>query len=32
MQSKVRAMLALAAEIPGLEISIFSGDQPGNLV
>jgi len=31
MQSKVRAMLDLAVEIPGLEISIFSGEQPGNL-
>jgi isopentenyl phosphate kinase len=31
MQSKVRTMLDLALEIPGLEISIFSGNQPGNL-
>ena len=31
MQSKVRAMLDLAIAIPGLEISIFSGEQPGNL-
>ena len=31
MHSKVRAMLALAVEIPGLAITIFGGDQPGNL-
>ncbi len=31
MQSKVRAMLDLALEIPGLEISVFNGDPPGNL-
>jgi isopentenyl phosphate kinase len=31
MRSKVRAMLDLALKIPGLEISIFSGDQPENL-
>jgi isopentenyl phosphate kinase len=31
MRSKVRAMLDLALEIPGLEISIFSGNQPANL-
>jgi isopentenyl phosphate kinase len=31
MRSKVQSMLDLAIEIPGLEISIFSGDQPGNL-
>jgi isopentenyl phosphate kinase len=31
MASKVRAMLDLTAEIPGLEVHIFSGNQPGNL-
>lgn len=31
MASKVRAMLDLTAEIPGLEVQIFSGNQPGNL-
>ena len=31
MQSKVRAMLALAVAIPGLEIAIFNGDPPENL-
>jgi isopentenyl phosphate kinase len=32
MRSKVREMLDLALEVPGLEIRIFSGLQPGNLV
>jgi isopentenyl phosphate kinase len=31
MASKVRQMLELTEEIPGVEILIFSGDQPGNL-
>ncbi len=31
MSSKVQGMLNLAAEIPGLEFHIFSGNQPGNL-
>ena len=31
MLSKVTEMLSLAEEIPGLEILIFSGEQPGNL-
>lgn len=31
MESKVRQMLALAQEIPGLTAQIFSGEQPGNL-
>ena len=31
MESKVRQMLALAREIPGLTVRIFSGEQPGNL-
>lgn len=31
MASKVRQMLELTTEIPGLEALIFSGDQPGNL-
>jgi len=31
MHSKVTGMLALVKEIPDLEISIFSGEQPGNL-
>ena len=31
MDSKVRQMLALAAEIPGLRVQIFSGDEPGLL-
>jgi len=31
MSSKVRTMLDLVQEIPELEISIFSGNQPGNL-
>jgi isopentenyl phosphate kinase len=32
MRSKVRTMLALTTEIPGLEVLIFSGDKPGNLL
>jgi isopentenyl phosphate kinase len=31
MQSKVQAMMDLAAEYPNLDIHIFSGDQPGAL-
>lgn len=31
MESKVRQMLDLAQEIPGLTAQIFSGEQPGNL-
>jgi isopentenyl phosphate kinase len=31
MRSKVTGMLALAEEIPGLEILVFSGEQPGNV-
>ena len=31
MASKVRGMLDLTKEIQGLEVSIFSGNQPGNL-
>ncbi len=31
MESKVRQMLNLAQEIPGLTAQIFSGEQPGNL-
>lgn len=31
MHSKVSEMLALVEEIPGLDILIFSGEQPGNL-
>jgi len=31
MESKVRQMLALAQEVPGLTAQIFSGEQPGNL-
>lgn len=31
MDSKVRQMLDLAQEIPGLTAQIFSGEQPGNL-
>ena len=31
MRSKVRGMLDLAVEIPGLEILIFGGDPPGNV-
>jgi isopentenyl phosphate kinase len=32
MLSKVTGMLALAENIPNLEILIFSGEQPGNLI
>ena len=32
MEAKVREMLDLAKENPGLKIQIFSGTQPGNLV
>jgi isopentenyl phosphate kinase len=32
MQSKVQAMLRLVESIPGLQVQIFSGDQPGNLL
>lgn len=32
MQSKVQAMLQLVESIPGLQVQIFSGDQPGNLL
>ena len=32
MEAKVREMLDLAQENPGLKIQIFSGTQPGNLV
>ena len=31
MESKVREMLALVQEIPGLTVRIFSGEQPGNI-
>ena len=31
MESKVRQMLALAAEIPGLTVQIFSGEEIGNI-
>ena len=31
MESKVRQMLDLVQEIPGLTVQIFSGNQPGNL-
>jgi isopentenyl phosphate kinase len=31
MESKVRQMLALAVEIPGLTAQIFSGETPGNV-
>ncbi len=31
MQGKVRAMLDLVLEMPGLEVIIFGGNQPGNL-
>ncbi len=31
MESKVRQMLCLTAEIPGLGAQIFSGDMPGNI-
>jgi isopentenyl phosphate kinase len=32
MQSKVRQMLELVQEVPGLTAQVFSGDEPGNLV
>ncbi len=32
MKSKVQSMLALTAEISGVSVQIFSGDQPGNLL
>jgi isopentenyl phosphate kinase len=32
MEAKVREMLDLVQETPGLRIQIFSGIQPGNLV
>jgi isopentenyl phosphate kinase len=32
MLSKVTGMLSLVKQIPGLEVLIFSGEQPGNLV
>jgi isopentenyl phosphate kinase len=32
MLSKVTGMLSLVEQIPGLEVMIFSGEQPGNLV
>ena len=31
MESKVKQMLALVREIPGLTVQIFSGERPGNL-
>jgi len=31
MLSKVTGMLALAKEIPELEVLIFSGEKPGNI-
>jgi isopentenyl phosphate kinase len=31
MESKVRQMLALVTEIPGLTVQIFSGETPGNV-
>ena len=31
MESKVRQMLELAQELPGLTVQIFSGEQPGNI-
>jgi isopentenyl phosphate kinase len=31
MLAKVKSMLSLVAELPGLEVHIFSGVQPGNL-
>jgi isopentenyl phosphate kinase len=31
MQSKVSQMLALVERVPGLEVLIFSGEQPGNI-
>ena len=32
MLSKVTEMLSLTQQIPALEVLIFSGEQPGNLV
>ncbi|NTU56144.1 MAG: isopentenyl phosphate kinase family protein [Anaerolineales bacterium] len=32
MESKVRQMLGLVQEVPGLTVQVFSGDEPGNLV
>jgi len=32
MESKVRQMLSLVQELPGLTVQIFSGDEPGNLI
>ena len=32
MEAKVKEMLELVQENPGLKIQIFSGTQPGNLV
>lgn len=32
MESKVRQMLSLTAEVPGLSAQIFSGEKPGNLL
>jgi isopentenyl phosphate kinase len=31
MQAKVNDMLALVDQIPGLEVVIFSGEEPGNI-
>jgi isopentenyl phosphate kinase len=31
MESKVRQMLNLVTEIPGLTAQIFSGEEPGNI-
>jgi len=31
MESKVRQMLELVQELPGLTVQIFSGEQPGNI-
>lgn len=32
MESKVKQMLGLVQEIPGLTVQVFSGEEPGNLV
>jgi isopentenyl phosphate kinase len=32
MESKVRQMMNLVEEIPGLEVLIFSGEKPGNVI
>jgi isopentenyl phosphate kinase len=32
MESKVKQMLTLVQEYPGLTVQIFSGEEPGNLV